>query len=203
MSVIPIIGLIGAKRSGKDTVAARLTEAHDFERAAFADALKETMYDLNPLIADGGLRLADYVDSIGWEAAKSKPEVRRLLQAHGVAIRTHVGEYVWTDVIHDRLTEARMRGTRLVITDVRFPNEVGLVESFGGIIARVERPGLTRDAADAHISERALDGYTPHLVIVNDSTIEALYRAVDRAVGESEALVADARTPVYTASEYA
>lgn len=180
MESIPIIGLIGRKRSGKDTTATRLVEAHGFERVAFADALKAAAYDVNPLIADDGLRLADLVDSVGWEAAKSFTEVRRFLQELGVSMRRHVNTHIWVDVVRDRLVRARYTGERVVVTDVRFPNETSLIEEFGGVVVKIERPGLpTDDAASQHISERALDDYLPAIILHNDSTIEALYRAVD------------------------
>lgn len=180
--VIPIIGLTGRKRTGKDTTADRLVVAHGFERVAFADALKAAAYDMNPLIGDDGLRLADLVDSVGWEAAKSFTEVRRFLQEFGVAMRHHVRSTVWTDVVHDRLVRARYANERVVVTDVRFPNEARLIDKFGGIVIRIQRPGLPDDAASQHISERAMDDYLPALVLCNDSTIDALHKAVDHII---------------------
>lgn len=185
--IVPIIGLIGAKRSGKDTAARLLVEKYGFQRVAFADALKAAALDMNPIVADGGLRLADLVASIGWEAAKSFPEVRRFLQECGVAMRKHTHRNIWTDVVRERLIAARYQDERIVVTDVRFPNETALIEEFGGCVIKIERPGLERDAADQHISERALDDFIPDIVIVNDSTIENLWRALDAALPKVDA----------------
>jgi hypothetical protein len=87
-----LVGLLGLKRSGKDTFAARLVEAHGFTRIAFADPLKEAALALDPIVVsanswDPERRLSDVVEAEGWEAAKEVPEVRRTLQNLGVAIR--------------------------------------------------------------------------------------------------------------------
>lgn len=179
-----IVGLIGAKRSGKDTLAGRLVSSYGFERVAYADALKGAAYDMNPYLGADGLRLADLVDSIGWEAAKASLEVRRFLQALGVAMRDHVHRDIWTNVVRDRLEAAREYGTNIVVTDVRFPNEAEQIKEYGGIIVRIIRPTLTRDTADAHISERALDDYQPDYTVHNDSTLEALYAEADKVMAE-------------------
>lgn len=187
----PLIGLLGRKRAGKDSFAARLVEAHGFERFAFADPLKETMLDLNPwleptpypgnLAPTRSIRLADYVAACGWELAKENPEVRRLLQAHGVAIRTHVDSEVWVNATMSKVALARTHPDPVVIADVRFPNEADAVEAAGGILVRIVRPSITSN--DRHISETALDGRAVHHVYYNDGTIDDLGHWADWLVG--------------------
>lgn len=187
-----VIGLMGAKRAGKDTVAARLASPHGYKRIAHADALKRAAYLLNPLVDGGGLRLADLVDSVGWEAAKSRPEVRRTLQRMGQAIRASIDEDVWARVLDEQLRDAAWFGGTpfedryppVVISDVRLPNEVMQVRYYGGVIVRVGRPSLgdpTDDPLDQHISERALDDYEDYdYTLINDGTVEDLHKATDR-----------------------
>lgn len=170
-----LIGLVGKKRSGKDTAAGFLVQDHGFVRYAFADPLKATMLDLNPIVPDGRLtsRLSALVRERGWEAAKELPEVRRLLQAHGVAIRTHVDPDVWLNATMRKvLTDDRP----VVLTDVRFPNEADAIEAAGGLLVRVVRASAPTD--DAHVSETALDGRDCGATLVNDGTVEALRAAV-------------------------
>lgn len=176
-----IIGLLGPKRSGKDTVAERLVQKHGFERVAFADALKRAAWDINPYVR-GDIRLQDYVHSVGWEVAKTLPEVRRFLQTLGVAMRDHVHPDTWINVVRHRLEDASWAGDSVVVTDVRFPNESRLIVSLGGFLVRLERPGLVADETSRHVSEdvdAALDGLD-HLVLTNDGTVEDLWREVDR-----------------------
>lgn len=183
----PIIGLVGKKRAGKDTVAETLTSEFGFVRYAFADPLKATMLDLDPWVVstdDGGVqhtaRLSGWVASRGWEGAKEHPEVRRLLQAHGVAIRTHVSESVWVDATMSRV----MDETRpVVVTDVRFPNEADTIEAAGGVLVRVHRPSLVSE--DEHVSETALDERLTPWHIYNEGGLAELKAAATDLAGRA------------------
>ena len=80
-----IIGLSGYARSGKDTVAQVLVEKYGFQRIAFADKIREFLYDLNPRLdhtLKDSLRLRDIVDVNGWEKAKIHKVVRETGRAH-------------------------------------------------------------------------------------------------------------------------
>jgi len=191
-----LVGLVGKKRSGKDTFASALVD-NGWARVAFADPLKATMLDLDPevpvkhlshgsAILAGYWRLSALVKLVGWEAAKEVPEVRRLLQAHGVAIRQHVDPDVWVDAAFQAVDRFRQGdeikswdGTLLldtsrsvVITDVRFPNEAERIKEEGGKLVRIVRPGL--DTSDEHISETALDDFPVDITVANDSTVNDL-----------------------------
>lgn len=197
----PLIALSGKKRSGKDTFAARLIEAHGFTRIAFADPMRAAALALDPiirieqdetgpLIAAGApllaryvvttLRLSEVVDAVGWETAKSVREVRRTLQRLGTeAGRQVLGEDVWVDAA---MRQAEQVDGPVVITDCRFTNEADAVRARGGIVVRIVRDGLP--AGDTHPSETALDDY-PHFraLIGNNGTIDDLHAWAD-AVAE-------------------
>lgn len=176
-----LIGLVGKKRVGKDTAAGFLVKDHGFVRYAFADPLKATMLDLDPWIPEGYdlsgghayERLSVVVAGVGWEAAKENGEVRRLLQAHGVAIRNHVDPDVWLRATMDKVVR---EDKPVVITDVRFPNEADAIEAAGGLLVRVVRAGAPND--DAHLSETALDSRECGALVVNDGSLESLRSAV-------------------------
>ena len=55
-----IIGLAGKAGSGKDEVAKILIDLYGYKRIAFADAIRDALYELNPLVADR-LRVTDFV----------------------------------------------------------------------------------------------------------------------------------------------
>lgn len=166
-STLPIVGLMGKKRSGKDTFAAALVEHRGFVRYAFADPLKDALLHANPLVR-GSLRVADLVGHIGWEGAKEVPEVRRLLQEYGMSIRAIEPEF-W---INATMRPAARELRPVVVTDVRFPNEADAVHKAGGILVRITRKGLVSD--DPHASETALDGYPADLDVLNAGTVETL-----------------------------
>ena len=173
-----IIGLSGYAGSGKDEVGAFLVREHGFERVAFADVLKRVAYDLDPVIghanAPGGfMHLADLVDKHGWDVAKTVPEVRRILQQLGSAVRRHLS----FDAALEAAYSAMPRAFRVVFTDVRYPNEAEMIEACGGRIIRVEREGV--GPANDHESERLLDDWPFSATICNDGTLDDLAKSVE------------------------
>ena len=63
-----------------------------------------------------------------------------------------------------------------IITDCRFPNEAKAIKDRGGIIIRVNRPGIT--AVNAHPSETSLDDWDFDEVINNNGSKEQLFQKV-------------------------
>lgn len=177
----PLIGIVGRKRAGKDSVAAVLIEEYGFQRVAFADLLKELALDLNPIMSSNLInfqprRLQDVVEARGWEVAKEHGEVRRTLQVLGVAVREHLGENLWVDAAMAKVQELREQGIPVVVSDVRFPNEADAITSAGGQTWRIIRPG--QPETDRHISETALDAHWADLQTINDGTLEDLRNKV-------------------------
>jgi hypothetical protein len=202
----PIVGLIGKKRSGKDTFAARLISDHGFERLAFADALRYSALAADPLIVvepdevgplrDAGfpvgasrlaaegkpVRLSLIVEAVGWEAAKAVREVRRTLQDFGQGVRLHVDLDVWLRPVIER---AKAAPFPVVVTDVRYRNEADAIQAAGGFLVRITRPAPEPSAADAlaqHSSEVDLDGRATDYRIDNVGTIAALHLQADELV---------------------
>jgi hypothetical protein len=163
-----IIGFSGYARSGKDTAAKLLCLNYEFNRISFADPMRDAMYKLNPLVLDK-IRLADLVDEHGWEIAKTYTEVRRLLQVFGTEVgREMFGGNFWIDQAFKQIDPA----ARIVIADVRFPNEADAIKARGGKVIRVNRKDTT--AVNRHVSEHALDNYMFDHVIFNDGTLDDL-----------------------------
>lgn len=189
---VPLVGLLGKKRAGKDSFAAELVDWHGFRRVAFADPLKATMLDLNPWLEptpmpgnfapQRPIRLRLYVETLGWEYAKENPEVRRLLQVHGESIRRHTDPTLWVRTGLVKAEEIRAEGEPVAITDVRYPNEAEAIRAAGGALVRVVRPGLVSE--DEHVSETALDDFPTDYTVTNDGTLDDL-RHQARAVYES------------------
>lgn len=162
-----ILGLSGYARSGKDTAAAELA-AHGWQRVAYADKMKQFLLALDPVLSERS-RVSQRVAALGWDGAKSHPEVRRLLQRLGTdAGRSVLGENVWVDAALNALDPDK----NYVVTDARFPNEADAIRSRGGVVLRIERPGV--HPVNAHVSETALDEYGFDGIVVNDSTPSAL-----------------------------
>ena len=169
-----IIGLSGYAQTGKDTIANHLVEHHGFTRVAFADPIREAVYALDPSINDipelQGISLQWIVDRMGWDFVKvDSPQTRRLLQRFGTEVGRNLwGENFWVD----KAMATASKHDRVVITDVRYPNEYQAIKDAGGNVWRVEKPGI--QAINAHASETALDGFFFDQIILNKGTVENL-----------------------------
>lgn len=112
-----IVGLTGYAQSGKDTAAGFLIE-RGWTRLAFADILRTSLYNLNPIVrgipgwdeSESGLtqyavvsgykRVQEIVDAHGWDYAKTQyREIRELLQRFGTEVgRALYGENFWVEM---------------------------------------------------------------------------------------------------------
>lgn len=142
----PIVGLAGYAGSGKDTAASALIGI-GYQRRAFADPLKQL------------------AATIGWDGHKDD-HGRKLLQDLGVGCRQVLGVDVWVNALFDTATGP------IVVTDVRFPNEVEAIANRNGVVVRITRPGCV--PALGHVSETALDDIKLP-TIVNDGDVFDLH----------------------------
>lgn len=127
-----IIGLVGVKGAGKSSVAHIITEEVEggAVRMAFADPLKRLALEINPRVDEaGGRTLDEIVRSAGWDVAKAIPSVRRLLQELGSTLRNVDPEH-WTAKLVGLLTFTPVHHN-IVVEDVRHPNEVQALRSYG------------------------------------------------------------------------
>lgn len=156
-----IIALSGFARAGKDEAAKALVEEFGFKQVAFADKLREMLYQLNPLASDqnGWVTVQDVIDKYGWDGYKETmygTEIRRLLQRLG----TEAGrQTLWDSIWIDAALTGHPEDARLVVSDARFYNEFDAVRSRGGEVWRIERPGV--GPANTHASEIEAINY-PH-----------------------------------------
>ncbi len=184
----PVIGICGPARSGKDEIARLLAARHGYRRFAYADALRECLYVLDPWIGPT-TRLSTAVDMLGWEGVKAEPElaaeVRRLLQRMGTEVgRGLISTDLWVHLLWQRIGAAQ--ATRVVISDVRFADEAAAIVQRDGLVVRVERPdaaGLLTGALAAHVSEHQPIPYS-HL-LVNDGTLEQLEQRVSGLLSDA------------------
>lgn len=178
-----LIGLNGRARSGKDTAASHLVANYGYTRVGWADALRACAHAVNPIVGwdrMGPVRWAQLHNELGYEAAKDDPEYgpefRRILLLMGTeAGRQILGENVWVNTLLDKLAPDK----RYVIADTRFPNEAEAVTERGGVVIRIERPGLPRID---HPSETGLDLWEFDAVVQNDGSIHDLYYNLELAL---------------------
>ena len=175
-----IIGIVGYIGSGKGTVGNILVNDFGYYQFAFADALKDAtaaifMWPRGLLEGDSeaSRKWREQVDP--WWSERFGYEVtpRLILQKMGTeACRHGISDNIWITAL-----EKRIAGYEdVVISDVRFPNEIDFVRSAGGIIVRVKRgedPSI-EERAKMHISETAWNDTVPDVTIENEGTIDDL-----------------------------
>jgi hypothetical protein len=152
--IIGFVGLIGA---GKDTAADYLVNFYGFRRDSFANTLKDAVSNVfgwDRTLLEGRTKEArEWREQIDpwWADRLGIPKLtpRWILQYWG----TDVCRKAFHDDIWIASLENKMRKTKdnIVISDVRFPNEITAIHNAGGIVIRVKR-GDDPDWYDAAVS---------------------------------------------------
>lgn len=172
-----IIALNGYAKVGKDEIANIIKSLHPiWEIRKFAGKLKQVATLLTG-ITD--------LESQSTKASSLGPEwgnmtVRDLLQRLGTdAVREGLHPDAWVNAlmadyicIHADRAPNGLDCPNWIITDCRFPNEAKAVKRFGGIVVRVNRPGI--GPVNDHPSETALDNWNFDAVIENNGTLDDL-----------------------------
>lgn len=150
--MVQVIGILGFKGSGKDTVGEYLVREHGYEVESFANPLKDLLSAVFGW--DRALLEGNTVDSREWREtpdewweakldwlAKTGNYLGRFtpraaMQYIGTDVmRQHFDDSVWIKSL-----EARIRNKdKVVITDCRFPNECKLITHYNGLLFRVKR----------------------------------------------------------------
>jgi len=180
-----IIGLCGKKYSGKDTVGQYLVDNYGYERAAFADLLKQSVAALFGITREEVDEWKDESKAIyvtvspdyDYTSMVASMTWREFLQRYGTESHREVfGSNFWVQQLTNQTYKFK---DNTVFTDVRFNEEVDYIKAIGGKMLWVDRPSV-RDDSDTHASEiLPYEGQIEFPRIPNTDTIEQLYSRVD------------------------
>lgn len=207
-----IIGFVGFIGSGKDTAADYLVNFHEFRRDSFANTLKDAVacvFGWDRTLLEGRTKEArewrEQVDS-WWAERLGMPKLtpRWVLQYWGTdVLRNSFHDDIWIASLENKMRKTR---DNIVISDVRFPNEIRAIHNAGGLVVRVKRgqePEWYEDAANMnagpqnmtwalskmrmeklkiHPSETAWVGGDIDIIIENNSTIDDLFSQIRNLV---------------------
>jgi len=173
---VKIVGISGKKRSGKDHMADRLVEEHGYEKFSLADPIKEAAKEIFGFTEEqvNGDRKEEEDEYWGLSP-------RQVLQEMGTDMfREQYGGDIWLDSLHRTLSLELPE--KVVIPDIRFPNEVEVVQSWGGHVVRINAEWRLA-SQDNHASETALDDYTGFdSVIDNNDSLEQFEENIDQFI---------------------
>jgi hypothetical protein len=182
MVIDPIVIGVGVKkRVGKDTVANRLVDHHSFRRLSFADPLKEAakiIFHFTDEQLYGSLK--EVIDN-RW--GKSPREILQLMGSD--ALRDVIDTDIWIKSLKIKIENLTKQfpsqQLRIVIPDVRYPNEAAAIQSLpNGYLWKIER-SIPIDVFSLHSSEISLDSFTGwNTVLTNNESMSDLYQKVDQ-----------------------
>lgn len=177
-----LVGLMGIKKCGKSAAAEYLVEKHEFEEISFSSPLKKALKELF-LFEDhqvyGTQEQKETSDSRWFNCSP-----RKIMQFVGTDLLRDQLEKIMPGIKHDvfvkrfalwYLEERKINPNKnYVISDVRFHNEMDYIQQLGGIVIRINRPGI--ESNDFHSSEQELLKITSYNHrIENDGTLEEYF----------------------------
>lgn len=197
-----LIGLGGKLRAGKDAVGDYLEEHHGYVKLGMSDVLNAALQKVGPEgpwihldfdvaylgLTGGFVRYTDLLATVGYVEAKKHIDVREYLQGLGTEVgRDMIDPDVWVNIMAKKIQDLLIRGENVVITAIRFPNELSMVNRLGGTSVWIERPDEARGGVEAlagHASETSVTGGMFSRVIQNDSDLETLYGRVEELLAQ-------------------
>lgn len=179
-----IVGIAGRAGSGKGAVARYLAERRGFLVTAFATPIKEIIADIFPTATHHDLH-GFRKDVVHRDMFGRTP--RDVMKIIGDRIRSKNSETManlwyhsltrWSDEppgsvwVHDKI----------VVEDLRYPEEAELLSDVGAKLIRITRPDLLSGEESPHESE--LGEFAVDRELINSGSLAALHRSVEDFLG--------------------
>lgn len=202
-----IIGFVGLINAGKDTAADYLCNFHGFRRDSFANTLKDAVsavFGWDRTLLEGRTAEArawrEQIDP-WWAERLNMPNLtpRWILQYWGTEVcRQGFHDDIWIASLENKIRKTR---DNIVISDVRFPNEIAAIKRANGLVIRIKRgpdPSWIQYALDKdisklkdlgiHASEYSWVGCDIDYEIINDTTIDDLFSQIKNLLPSQQSL---------------
>lgn len=177
-----LIGICGKSRNGKDTIADYLVSKYAFEKLILSEPLKEAckiLFGFNDEQLYGNSK--EIIDpNFG-----TSPRI--ILQYLGTdifrkdinKIIPNINDNFWMNIVIKKYLEKckENKNTKVVISDIRFKNEIDTFRKMNGILIKIIRPNVNTE--DQHESEKNIPTLECDHDIINDGTIQDLYKKID------------------------
>ncbi len=171
-----LLGIAGAKRSGKSTAAQYLASRYGMRVDTFAGPIREFV---RAILGWSEVELEDRKEEpLPW---LGNVTARSMMQTVGTEWgRKTVHGDVWVLSALRRSKPTIDAGHGVILADVRFPNEAEAIRVRGGRVLRVVRD--VAHSADQHASEKPLPANLIDEDVANNGTIRDLYINLDAAM---------------------
>ncbi|CAM9636550.1 unnamed protein product [Phaeothamnion confervicola] len=180
-----VIGIVGQKGSGKDTLADYLVARYRFTKRAFADPIKKVCTEAFLFTEDQ--LYGDNKEDIDPRWGISP---RTAMQMFGTDMaRERLGPDHWIKHMRQWINNRKERAMYLqyddsndclVISDVRFQNEAEFVRTFPkNVLIRVTRQNH-QNPVDSHVSEQENQEITADITLSNDGSFDELFEKFDQ-----------------------
>jgi len=187
----PLVALYGFPGSGKDTIAKYL-EFFNFDHVKVSQPIKAAvcaLFDWTPEQVED--RVEKEIVDPRWGISPRQAarfvghEMLRALGEDCPAFKDKTGYDLYGRILAQKLNALSGHTTGVVVSDIRFPSEWNTLltyrykqdSPYDVIVLNVQRPG-SDPSRSGHASEAWYSSFTPHAVIVNDGTEEALIQKV-------------------------
>lgn len=182
-----LIGVMGNKGSGKTTISEFLKESYIFTEKSFADPLKRACQVLFNLSDDQIYSTQEKKETpdprwfnctprkilqfVGTDLLRNNLD--QIMPGLGVNVFTHSFK-IWYDNEIKKNPQIN-----IIVSDVRFQNEIDLIQSLDGFVIKIDRPN-NLDVNDMHQSEIELRNIsTFNYLVVNDGTLDQFYKKTE------------------------
>jgi hypothetical protein len=180
--MIPIIGLLGRSRAGKDTAALVI--------------IKHLGVD-NTCISRLSQPLKDAARALyGFSASQVEDEEKEIVDGrYGVTPRVCIqklcdhmmavhGTNFFSNLLYHKFDNNVFTQKCLIIPDIRYPHDITEIHKRGGIVIKIDRP--PHPDVPRHAWEDTIDDLCGDYVVVNDSTKEIFEKRINQTLRNME-----------------
>ena len=169
-----------APQSGKTTTADYLN-LQGYTVVKFAGILKDMVRTMLlgagiPLLTVERMVEGDLKEFSLTLASGVKVTPRRLMQTLGTEWGRGIDPDLWASLTAAKIKQMVGRGQKVVIDDMRFPNEFDAITKIGGATVCIHRS--TAEVVTGHSSEGQLNDHFFDAVLINDGTIADLHQQI-------------------------
>ena len=184
----PLIGLVGQKFTGKDTVGSYFEKEYGYYPMSFAEPLKEVLQSVF-LLTDKQVygNEKEIID----ERWKVTPRELHQIVGSGLFRETlpqyipHLEDEIWIRNFALRYENKKKEHSRIVITDVRHYNEAKFIKDNKGILVRIYRNEKDLyESEDEHSSEQQCLGIKADINIHNSHNETTIYTYMINQINE-------------------